>query len=64
MKLGELLEFLNEGNDVTVYTEHKTIAVYDGRNSIPVECNDLEVIEVTAWEGRFGVFVKGDEEDE
>ena len=59
MKLIDLLSVCNEAMTVDVYTEHGTIAMYNGRDDIPPEYNDYTVLNITATNDlELGVLVK------
>lgn len=59
MKLIELLEVCNEAMTVSVYTEHQYLGLYNGRDSIPPECNNCIVLNITATNDlELGVLVK------
>lgn len=45
MRLGELLENLSDSTNVRVIKDGEIISVYDGRDSIPTEHNDLFIEE-------------------
>ena len=46
MRLGNLLPFINENENVFIWSEDsKIISLYNGKDSIPLEHNDLYVCE-------------------
>ena len=60
MKLIEFLEVANEFCDVCVKSADtlEILATYDGRNSIPIQLNSAEVINVSASDNAIIVFVQ------
>lgn len=45
MRLGDLLPYISENEYVFIWLEAELISVYDGKDSIPLEHNDLHVCE-------------------
>ena len=59
MTLLEILAVTNEGTDVNVYNlERELISFYDGKNSIDMEYNDLEVVEISTSNNAIEIIVR------
>lgn len=58
MKLKDLLPVINEHTDVSVIMNGTEIAVYDGKNSIPKDLDEAEILNISASGWAIGVEVK------
>lgn len=48
MKLIDLLSLIDDYSEVRVYNSEQVIAVYDGKDSIPSELNNCQIVSVFA----------------
>lgn len=55
MRLGDLLPYISENETVYVWLENKMISEYNGKDSIPVEHNNLHVCEGGIEKGLKGI---------
>lgn len=60
MKLIELLELINEHNSVWIFNSdgEMLLATYNGRDSIPNELNEREIISISSGYESFFIRVK------
>lgn len=58
MKLIELMEVFDENKNLYVYMEGDLIAQYDGKNSIPEELNNHEIISISTEDNGVSVDIR------
>lgn len=60
MLLGELLAVISESANVCVNSANGILATYDGRDAIPTELNDREILRVDVYGNNIIINVKGE----
>lgn len=58
MKLIDLLEVFDEYKNLYVYMDDECIAYYDGKNDIPSELNDRDVIRISTEDNGVSVEIR------
>lgn len=55
MKIIDILQLVTEESEIVIYEDYEEVAKYDGKESIPEELNDRDIIAISSGYYRINI---------
>ena len=55
MKIIDILQLVTEESEIVIYEDYEEVAKYDGKESIPKELNDRDIIAISSGYYRINI---------